>query len=117
MKECGHVRLGGCPSVGELIGALGDVPREYDVSAVVRTSGGRVLGGVVLCDLDWMDGHDPLGMVRDATLTLVVRDGDVVEGGVLEDVPRWVLERVLETGRTPDYCELMGLDLDEGLEG
>ena len=104
MEESGHRRVwdwDDLPTVGDLVGALGDVPRSYDVSAVVRTSGGRELGRAYLCDLDWRDGHDDLGLLREATLTLVVTDVDVVRGGYLEDVPRWVLERVLETGGTP----------------
>lgn len=104
MEEGGHRRVWGSddlPCVGDLVGALRDVPRAYFVSAVVRTSGGRELGMARLCDLDWRDGHDDLGLLREATLTLEVTDFDVARGGFLEDVPRWVLERVLETGRTP----------------
>ena len=120
MEESGHRRVwdwDDLPCVGDLVGALRDVPRAYDVSAVVRTSGGRELGRAYLCDLDWRDGHDDLGLLREATLTLVVTDVDVVRGGYLEDVPRWVLERVLQTGGTPDHRELLGLGPDGLPEG
>lgn len=103
--------------VGELIDALSRFRRDTSVTGEVRTTDGRRLGSAEGFVLDWPRDPNPFPVWPVVMITTEVSARDVAASGVLEDIPRWILERVLETGKTPPAHEILGEDYGYDDEG
>lgn len=116
MCEAFHKRLEE-EDVGELIDALSRFRRDTSVTGEVRTTDGRRLGSAEGFVPGWPRDPNPFPVWPVVMITTEVSARDVAASGVLEDIPRRVLERVLETGKTPPAHEILGEDYGYDDEG